>query len=506
MEYYYTNGEETVENRLEVLETQLEFYEESYNDAAKALAALENVGWNLYSGIIADEGFDILQLKDVSKQLREWSDTNPLLFRGHEIRCSYMFGTGYQVGTTGTNSKISQRILDIVNKEVNLKAVFAGEALGVNERSRFTDGAVFVTYDKKKQQFQRQPLARINDVATDPDNVETKWFYQLIWERQTLRASDGQRVVEPIRVWYPTDTALATGSGAPKPRVINGDKVDYNFIMIDDIINEHTGNVWGLPDAFTAAPWALAYSAYLRDGTKVLASLAEWAWKLSPKSNKGGDAAGAKVKTSTGASGGTIITDMDVQSLPRGNAVDLTTGRPLAAQVASALGVSVVILLSDPGTSGAFGTAQTLTDPSLRTMLNRQKLNTKFLKRCLLVLGVKDPEILWEKMNPDADYREMQTINAALGTGLFHADEVRPQIAKLAGINLLHDTEPDGYLDPNNAKSWERADIDPKDGPASSVKPDGTTSLTNGQGKKADPTAKPSHGVNDLRKSGGRND
>jgi hypothetical protein len=141
----------------------------------------------------------------------------------------------------------------------------------------------------------------------------------------------------------------------------------------------------------------------------------------------------------------------------------------------------VVILLSDPGQSGAYGTAQTLTDPSIRTMKLRQDMVGDFLCRCLKLLGIVKPAIVWEKMSPDVDYREMQTVNMALGSGLFHADEVRPISAKLAGITLLHPDAPDGYLDPNNVKSLARKDIDAD----SSAKPalDGSNELTNGQGK-----------------------
>lgn len=482
-----------------MLESELEAVNEAYSDAVRSMMNLDNVGWNLYSGIDVKEGFDLEQLKGVSEKLREWTDTNPLLYNGWEKRCSYMFGTGYTVGTTGSSDKVSARIQALIDSKRNQDAVFSEQALAINERSRFTDGAVFLIWNKTKQYFQRVPIVKIDDVATDPDNVEIKWFYHLNYTRQVLRASDGQLISEPVKVWYPTDTSL-TDRNAPHPLTINGDKVDYNIVILDDIVGEHTGNLWGTPDAFTAAPWALAYSSYLRDGTKVLASLAEWAWKLSPKSKKATDNAGSRIKTASGEAGGKLVTDMDVQSLPRASAVDLSTGRPLAAQVAAALGISVVLLLSDPGQSGAFGTAQTLTDPSLRSLLNRQKVNTKFMKRCLALMGLKSPDVIWEKMNPDADYREQQTLVAALGSGLFHPDEIRDPMAKLANIQLNHDKEPDGYLLPNNEKSLPLKAIDTDS--ASTVKTDGTTSLTNGQGK--DASAKPSYGANDLRGTGGR--
>jgi hypothetical protein len=508
MEYYYNeaNPAEKDQDYVENLEIQLEYVKEQYSDAVRAMLELDNVGWTLYQGQgLSDvEGFDLEQLKGISKMLREWTDSNPLLLNGWEKRCSYMFGTGYTIDTD-SGAKVSQRILSLIDSKANQDAIFSESALATNERARYTDGGLFILWSKSKKVFQRMPFHQIADVATDPDNVEIKWLYKRVYPRVVLDPKTGVKNTEVTTVWYPTDTLMGTPN-TPRPTKIGDHQVNYDIVVIDDIVNEHTGNVWGTPDSFTAAPWALAYSAYLRDGTKVLASLAEWAWKVSPKSRAGGDSAAAKIKTGTGAPGGTIVTDMDISSLPRANAVDLSTGRPLAAMVASALGISVVLLLSDPGQSGAFGTAQTLTDPSLRSLLNRQKLNTQFLKRCLKQMGLTNPVVAWAKMNPDADYREQQTLVAALGSGLYHPDEIREPLEKVANITLKHPKEPAGFLVPNNTKSVQLNTIDPAGGPATpagGVKPDGTTALQSGQGKVGN-TAKASYGVNDLRGTGGR--
>lgn len=492
-------NEQNLENRFNILEAELDYYRESYEDAVRALVGLDNIGWDLYTGVDSTEGFTLEQLQQVSKQLREWADTNPLLARGHEIRCSYLYGAGYKIGTSGSNSKVSARVQSLIDLPQNQAAIFAEEALSQNERARYTDCVALALFNRVTNTFQRISLNQIKDAASNPDDAEVIWYYLRSWSRETVDPITGTRKIEPMNVWYKTDTAIE--QGAPDYKTINGDPVDTRYVMVDDVVGRHTGNKWGVPDSFVAAPWALAYSAYLKDGTKVLAALAEIAWKLTPKSKNQADKAGAKVKTRSGA-GSTVITDMDVQSMPRANAVDLSTGRPLAAQVASALGVSVVILLSDPGQSGAYGTAQTLTDPSIRTLQARQKIAGRFLVRCLRLLGLKSPEILWEKMSPDADYREMQTLIAATGTGAFWPDEIREPMAKLANITLLHDDVPDGFLIPNNSNSADRADID-QDANGSTIKPDGTTELTNGQGKPAN-TAKPSYGNNDLRGTGGR--
>jgi hypothetical protein len=165
--------------------------------------------------------------------------------------------------------------------------------------------------------------------------------------------------------------------------------------------------------------------------------------------------------------------------MPKGNAVDLNTGRPLAAQVAAALGISIVVLLADPGQSGAYGTAQTLSDPNRRTMEARREHNTKFLLECLRLIGIKDPAVVWEKMAPGTDKEEMELLGMAWGTGLFDPAEIRPRAADLAHVTLLGEDAPEGVMIPNNSNSLQtQTDITTPE-----VAPDGSNAMANGQGR-----------------------
>jgi hypothetical protein len=254
--------------------------------------------------------------------------------------------------------------------------------------------------------------------------------------------------------------------------------------MIVDRVNVQPGGNLGIPDSFAAAPWALAYSAYLSDGSKVLAALAEWAWLVKPKKQNAAERAAATVRNERGVAG-TLFTDAEVSSLPSRNAIDLTTGRPLAAQVASALGISIVLLLADPGQSGAANTAQTLSDPNRRTMEARREKNTAFLIHCMKLLNVKNPDIQWPKMSPGTDKEEMELTMMAWGSGLFHEDEVREPLADLAHITILHTDPPEGFIYPNNQTALEAASQLKQDEIAASaaVKPDGSSEMSNGQGR-----------------------
>jgi hypothetical protein len=227
----------------------------------------------------------------------------------------------------------------------------------------------------------------------------------------------------------------------------------------------------------------------MKDGIKIQQGLAEWIWAVKPKSRAAGTNTAATIRATGGGPAKTIVSDSEIVPLPKAGSVDLNEGRPIAALVAAALGVSVVILLADPGQSGAYGTAQTLTDPTIRTMQARRELSTNFVKRCLRLLGIKDPAVLWQKMAQDPDHREMQTKVAAVATGAFHEDEWREEIANLAGFTLKHDAPPEGYMLPNNANSLNRMDVDSDANPTSQATGQGGASLEK----------KPSYGDHSLR-------
>lgn len=498
-----------------------ELLTEALSDAVRSMLAAEDIGWNIWQGAIQTEGFSLDELKNIGKQCKEYSITNPLLVNGHAVRATYMFDNGYSVVADPDKPDVAPRFQKIIDDKRNQDAVFSVEALVTNEKSRYAEGQIMVIWDSTLKQFYRFPLDQLAGTLTDPDDLERTMFHKREWERPVLNVSNGTTQTESVKEWYPTDTWVNMPQSAKSkmsPQTINGDKVDYSKVVVDDYVNRPVGATYGVPDVFAAVPWALGYSAYLKDGQKVLSAMADWVWKVSPKSRRGGQAVGESVRSSNHQAGGTIISDMDVSLLPRANAINLATGKPLASQVAASLGISVVTLMADPGESGAYGVAQTLTDPSLRTFKARQGTVGSFLVRCLRLIGLKAPQINWAPIESDAEYRQQQTLAAAWGTGLFDADEIRNPLAKVAHIQLIHPTAPDGVMLPNNKNSVDRTDVDPEirvsttttttnqgtgSTATSTQKPDGSNSMSTGQGSGVN-TNKPSYGNNDLRGTGGR--
>jgi hypothetical protein len=145
---------------------------------------------------------------------------------------------------------------------------------------------------------------------------------------------------------------------------------------------------------------------------------------------------------------------MELSALPRtSNSVDLGNGKPLAAMVASALEVSVVALLSDPGTSGAYGVAQTLDMPTTKAMQARQKLWENYLKRVLMFFGEKKATIKWPKMENESSFRQLQSLALAKESMAIWPDEYRNAVLdELDVVAMRPDTPDDGSSDdPNSA-------------------------------------------------------
>lgn len=466
---------------LAVANIMTEYYQEAYSDSARALLNSEDIGWQKLGVSNSDiTQITLIEAKEVSRRLHGYAESNPLLTRGKETRCSYLFSARYEIGTEDAKGKISKQQLNIINSEQNQNAVFGMEALERIEGERYSAGQVFVLFNRGNKEFQQISFQQIGDIIYDPEDSTKIRYVRRDWTATLITAS-GQTSQESFKVYYP-ESKYVPGTGG-YPQNINGHRVDDTKRMVVDRVNVQPGGNLGIPDSFAAAPWALAYSSYLSDGSKVLAALAEWAWLVKPKKRNPAERAAATVRSERGA-GGTLFTDMDVQAMPTANAVDLSTGRPLAAQVAAALGISVVLLLADPGQSGAYGTAQTLSDPNRRTMEARRERNSAFLRHCLSLIGVTNPEVTWPKMSPGSDSDEMSIVAQAWGTGLFLPEEIRPRAAELAHIELLDESPPEGVLVPNNSKSLEEtskatASADPQ----GEVHPDGSTAQSNGQGR-----------------------
>lgn len=425
-----------------------EFLRESYSSMAQAILAFDDAGWNTAQAGGSGDGFTLQELQDSAKRIRESTEGNPLLKRGCGLRTSYIFGRG--VSFADQPPRIQKFIQDPRNQEV----LFSPEAQTVNERANFTDGQFFLLANVATKQFQRIPFAEITAVVTDPDDAERVRYIRRTWTNKIQELSSGAAKETIMQVWYPVDTY--TPDNGRYVASIQGNPVDVKFRMFNFHVNRRSGQVWGVPDAFPALPWAHAYNEYLKDGSRMLKALSMFAWQLKSKTKGGATNAAAAIATpKTAGSVAVTGSDMELSSMPRGNSINLTDGRPLGSMVASALEVSVVALLSDPGTSGAYGTAQTLDVPTVKAMESRQQSWVLFYKRVMQFFGAKTDalEVNFPKIETEPSQRLTQALALAYEGKAIWQDEYRAAIIETLDVPRLHLDPPplDGAAAATNA-------------------------------------------------------
>lgn len=419
---------------------------ESYNNMAQALLSIEDEGWSLL-GVqrTVGDAFTIEQLQLLAEKLTEKTDGNPLLKRGFGLRTSYIFGRGVEIANFS-----SRRIESLVYDPQNQAALFSAEAMIINERSNFTAGQFFILGDNATKKLQRIPFKEITGWVSDPDNVEIIRFIRREWARVDIDGS-----TRTVQEWYPVDTYTPTA----RIQRIQNQPVNYSKTMFPFMVNKRAGNPWGVPDCFAAYPWAYAYNEYLKDGSRILKSLSMFAWQLKSKTKTGANTAAATIATTKQAGSTAVLgADMELASLPRtSNSVDLGNGKPLAAMVAAALEVSVVALMSDPGTSGAYGVAQTLDIPTTKAMQARQRLWELYLERVMRFFGQREVEVKWPKMETESSYRMVQSLALAYEAGAIWQDEMREAVMDELDVTPMHSrppgSEPEGSNVPSQGNS-----------------------------------------------------
>lgn len=432
--------------QFEAIAAENDLLRESYSQMARAIIAFDDQGWNEISPSTTEDGFPLLDLKHASKKIRELTEGNPLLKRGAALRTSYIFGKGVSFGT------LQPRFQRIIDDPINQDVLFSSEAQAINERSHFTDGQFFVLGNVATKQFQRIPFTEIGGVVTNPDNPEEIWYVKRSWPRLSQELIGMNIKEQQLDVWYPADTYKP--ANGRYVRTIGNFPVDARYRMFVSRVNRRAGRTFGTPDCLPAVPWAHAYNEFLKDGSRMLKALSMFAWQLKSKTKAGVQNAAAAIATPANAGSTAVLgADMELSSMPRAGSVDLTDGRPLGSMVASALEVSVVALLSDPGTSGAYGTAQTLDVPTLKAMEARQHVWTQFYKRVMDFIGARDAQVNWPKIESEPSQRLMQALALARETGAIWDDEYREAVIETLDVPRLHDGPPPMDNDSDNGSA-----------------------------------------------------
>ena len=185
--------------------------------------------------------------------------------------------------------------------------------------------------------------------------------------------------------------------------------------------------------------WVETYTRFIQNSASLVESYNKIAFKFSQKASQA-PATAASIAAAPAQVGGVASMGLSdsLTAMPAiGSQVSFQNGRPIAALAASAVGVSVVALLSDPGAAGSsYGAAQTLDLPTVRVMSVWQDSWVEFYREILEGMGAdKDTlEISFPSIETDVPYRQITSLSQAFQMGGLHREEYRGSLLSVLDI------------------------------------------------------------------------
>lgn len=358
--------------------------------------AAEDREWRV-AGMVLEREFTRTGLSAISRNCQLMAIASPMIKRGVQIRTGYIWGQGVTIqARSGADAgqDVNTVVQDFLDDPGNKRVFSSAAARERCERTLATDGNWFLAFftDPKtgRVSVRSVPFAEIQEKYTDPDDREQDQFFLREWsetivENGTLpdtlrRRTQTRRVFHPAIGFRPV--------AVDRVPQINGIPVDWETPILHVSVNRPDGWKWGVPDVYAALPWARAYEGFLTDWARLVKSLSKFAWRITgdraSKAQKAADKIRAASPTMTidpltgnSQAGQASIGGPGVmlEAIPKSGAtIDADSGRPLAAMVAAALGLTVVELLADPGVTGARAVAETLDKPTILEMGMRQEM------------------------------------------------------------------------------------------------------------------------------------
>lgn len=348
---------------------------EGFSDL-EAKLAMDDRGWSAFPGS-DDAGFTFEHLSKKSQECEIAYALNPLIKRGLTMRAAFVWGDGVSISVRDEASEgeevgkwVKQFLADPSNRFI---AEVRGQA--ILENMLGTSGECYLALPTDiyggRVQVRPIPMRQIPQIVADPEDEFTPRYYLRVW----MVNGEERKALYPALGYYPKKRpAAADTSFGPG---LDGIPIVWNQPVKRVAVNEVRGR--GLGDAYAALPWAYAYKGFLEAWNKLMKSLATFSWLARTRGDKASQAAQAMVQQA--ALGGTIgaaaVVDPNtrLEAISKSGAVfDSGSGQPLAGMVASALGLPITLILSDPGVTGARAVAETLTEPTKREFQLRQAI------------------------------------------------------------------------------------------------------------------------------------
>lgn len=359
---------------------------------------------------LAEQEFSLDGLKQLRAICTLFAIQNPLVKQGLALRSGYVWSQGVEItaranGRRRGEQDVQQVVDAFLNDPHNQRAYTGAEARDQLEHALGTEGEVFTVLFTRPLTGAVQPRTispnEIVEIIRNPEDATEPWYYRRQWLEVSYNR-EGWQQTQARELLYPcVDYRPRT-----RPRRLGDVQIKWDAPILHTAVNRPRGWSRGIPDAYAAIDWARAYKTFLEDWATLVKSLSRFAWRLTAKGSARRQAqqklaAPPPLDPATGKAqdaGATAITPMDavLEAIPKSGAtIDSESGRPLAAMVASALGVPVTMLLGDPGTTGNRATAETLNQPTRLAMQQRRTVWQTTLQRILeyvITEAVRAPE------------------------------------------------------------------------------------------------------------------
>ncbi len=240
--------------------------------------ALQNVEWRREINLSWLE-FSRWGIQQIILISRLYYIKNPLIRRLIDVAAYYVFGRGVEVSSPDETA--NEILEDFFERN---KATLGQIALVDLERRKYYDGNLFFCFFADKVNtgecnVRTIDATEIMDIITDPDDVDTHWYYKRSWTQKDFNLANGQTSTSTKQAYYPA----LNYEPSVQPKTINGYEVKWG----NPVYHRKCGAVakwhFGAPIIYPALDWAKAGKKYLEHCATVNEAYAQYAYTITTK-------------------------------------------------------------------------------------------------------------------------------------------------------------------------------------------------------------------------------
>lgn len=367
------------------------------------------------------EGMSIKEVQEIAQRMRVKTALGGLYKRGADLHTGYVWARGINI--PGTESKASSGRPSALRAfyRRNYEELFSSSAHAELQKCRYTDGNVLALC-VPGEMVRFIPFSEIQNVKVNPEFPSEVWAYLREW------TPVAEKPQERTQLWYYTKRY----SGKKQTSYLTGGK-RINVargVIVDKGFNKQKGWVLGIPDVAAAAPWIEAYNEIMQYGRVVNESLSKLLYKIVSPTKKAAQNATARVAGAKGHGNTASFTGegADIQAISTaGKGYDFTSARPVGAEGAAALNVSLAEFLSDTSAAGSsYGALAALAPSVQNAMIFMQNEWIDFYTEIFDVYNLSLPEMSFDPITEPDLYRLVQAIT--LGSTALSDEEYRGEI------------------------------------------------------------------------------